>query len=1077
VSFYTGTVQRVVAERRQANVAEDAAAGASTLLLDDVGPFLEAGGQALVDGVLLDYLTVDSEAESMTLAAPLASLVSADSTVQAAQQGRGVLDWYVYVLLDGQEGLDDDPVPAALDHEQIGYLREGTADEGKRVTLSATARGLYLDEIDGGVPLLDGSTLDPEIPIPESVVPAVPPAPPPAPTATPVPEPLGVPGAILVQLEPIVVGDDPAVPAVVDVYVSTTSPVNITDPGTFHGTATAGSVYRIGAMPDGSELAYDVDYYIVVVARNAGGEAEPSTEVAGQMRQITGPDVSVNAVWAGWVAADRVTSGTTEAEIVLAGMLESRNPLGAEFGRVGISQADGIYSRGAVPAGGELEDAPVLVHFPTNGAPNIVSGIFEAEKMTVTGGATFRAATSLEPEATLTLEQGVQPPKAAPSVIETWHKVDIESQKPSTWETTGLTKGPDELWYVSRYHPGSSTDTQGVVESFQADGTFVASYPLTNNYLPVGGVVYHPVNNRYMLITQHRTTESWYVETWTTGFSLVKRVHYANNTSVTRGFVIGWDHVGNRLMTAGSYSDSDETYLNSATWSAAGDFVSTVAGWWTASDADMWDIVIGMVVRCQTEHGDRILVRRQARASAEGEDVRVLAVVGTGGQLSRVASEEFPNAANSRVHGACWVPGATAADGRLYTVTSGSGIYRYEGGRMMWTSGSDRFSFDYRWFDPETSRGITVTTAVGSPLISSTDYVFGPGDNGVGIAGPGIPAGTTILSVTTGTGNAAMSANATATGSGVAATLTSAQQETGPSPRAVLESKSKRAQALLTFASIPVGRGGVNDPKGIRVYWGRGDTDGATAMVREKTLANGVISYTFGPGTEEGGSPAPPFGVSTPARFKSAAIDSLGLPITDFQGDGYARADMLMPAGVYLPYSEAVAPKGWALCQGQQLHKDVVGPVLSARWGTGASSRHGAAATDYVMMPDWRGRVPIGAGTFAALGATDGKTEASRTLRHSHSTPNSVDSAGGHEHNASGITSGTAAHGGDNNTGGGGNLARITSIGGGNFSQGHNHSVTGNTGTAGGHNHALPDTNLSAANAIPYFGANWIVKL
>jgi hypothetical protein len=63
-----------------------------------------------------------------------------------------------------------------------------------------------------------------------------------------------------------------------------------------------------------------------------------------------------------------------------------------------------------------------------------------------------------------------------------------------------------------------------------------------------------------------------------------------------------------------------------------------------------------------------------------------------------------------------------------------------------------------------------LTTAVGSPIVTSASANFSPEDVGVTISGPGIPVDTTILSVQS-SSQATMTANATATASGVSATI------------------------------------------------------------------------------------------------------------------------------------------------------------------------------------------------------------------------------------------------------------------------------------------------------------------
>lgn len=903
------------------------------------------------------------------------------------------------------------------------------------------------------------------------------PSPPVVPDSSPVPEPNGVPGSILVRLPP---PEDANTPTIVDVYISDTSPVALTSEN-LHGTATGGTMYHIENLPpdpvtgEVRPLEYFEDppepipadyepvlktYYIVAVARSAADPslvADPSPEVEARMRQVDTPDVSVNAIWAGWVSAGRITSGTTEAQIVLAGVIESHNPSGPEFGRVGLSADSGFYSRGVVPEGGTLDDAPVLVHFPVDGAPNIVSGILEAEKLTVTGGATFRSATSFETEAEVVLEQGTQPPKAGPAAVigyHTWKPEGITSDV----DFNGLAKANDGAWYTTT----NDNDTK-VARIRRFDSGWSLTHSLA---MPTGrdtlGLTYSPNLDRIFVLTLHRS--SWDLHTraytWdaTNGFTYLKE-YYHGASSVWNAYhpTIGWNFTNNRLIfayqSAGGVggAGAGSTLISEYTVNSAGTltyFDPSSVG--MPGNYGLFDL--GGILRGSFDYGaDRYVVRQMANDS--NDEFRVYTT--NLSNPARVSGDEWDS--SGQVRGLWW-------DGtRFFAINGTPTVIQYEGGRSKPGSGSWRWSFDSRWFDSKTTRAITISTTSASPSISASDYVFGTGDNGVPITGLGIPAGTVIQSIVAGSGQATLSQNATATASGVSATLNSTQQETAPSPRTTF-TMIPRARVTLTMAQIPVGRGGVNDPDSIRVYFGRGADDASTVMAREKTLAPGVTSMTMNPiAAAEGGVPAALFGNSTPARMKSAAVDSLGYPVIDVRGDGYARIDMLMPPGAYLGWDEAIAPKGWAVCDGSEISQDQ-SPVLAARWGTGASSRHGAAATGFIKLPDRRGRVMIGAGTQYPLNTTDSTSEANRTLKHTHGASGTL---------AAGTAGSSHTHGNTNSP----NQAAVqratgtADVAG----SGHTHAVT-NSGST--HTHDISGATADGGNnAIPYFVGNWIVKL
>lgn len=899
--------------------------------------------------------------------------------------------------------------------------------------------------------------------------------PPPAPTESPTPDPVGVPGSILVRLP---APADPGVGGVVDIFVSETSPVDITvGSADYHGTGAAGAVYTVDSLPDGSSLEYfeplpdplPVDfvpipkrYFIVALARNSEGAAAASPEIEGSMRPVTGPDVAVNAVWAGFVAADRLLSGVAEAQIVLAGMIESQNALGPEFGRVGLSAAEGFYARGVVPAGGTLDDAPVLVHFPVDGSPNIVSGVLSAEQLTVTGGATFRAATSFESEAVVTLEQGVVPPNAPPSYVVTWNVTNITGRVFPDENTYGLTKGHNNNWFTVR-RPLEAGGWSYVEQYSVFTGAYVSATRLPDKggkKLDYVGVVYDPVRLVYHLLgyCADAAQKGWWLVSTDSTFAEAGAIfHAVNGTSF--GFVggyiptnvdpvLGWDHAANEVLVA--YSDKTtspafRTRVDRYTVGLSGEEFYA-ATWLGPSTAMVGDYSLGYVGRGTFDYGDgvgRTIVRYRGSGGGLQSDWYVFT---TSSNADR-PSDHWPWALSHSVYGGWW------NGTNFYSIDATNRLHRYQGGRNMWVSGSGRWSFDYRWLDNKLTRAITVNTTNASKLLVATNYTWGTGDIGVAISGTGIPAGTVIESVTSGSGNAVLSNNATATGSAVAATLTSIRHETPPSPRASF-SMIKRALVTLTMAAVPTGRGGVNDPDTIRVWWGKGDTDATTTMARERTLPVNVTSMSFdGATAAEGGSADAAFGNATPAVVRSAALDSNGLRAIDLRGDGTAFIEMLCPLGVAFPSMVPITVnspyKGWYRLNGQEvLGTDI--PIIAAKLGTGATSKWGAAATGMVKLPDLRGRVLVGAGTFAPLGATDTVVdEPLRTLQHDHDNGT--------------LAAPTVNWGGRNNAPTGGTQTVVGNIEG---------SVSGNlvmdiTGR----------TSMSGVSSIPYAGVDWIVRL
>jgi hypothetical protein len=146
-------------------------------------------------------------------------------------------------------------------------------------------------------------------------------------------------------------------------------------------------------------------------------------------------------------------------------------------------------------------------------------------------------------------------------------------------------------------------------------------------------------------------------------------------------------------------------------------------------------------------------------------------------------------------------------------------------------------------------------------------------------------------------------------------------------------------------------------------------------------------------------------------------------------------AEPQAPVGSMMMWPTATAPTGWLLCNGSAIPAG--NTALIALIGANT--------------PDLRGRFPIGAGTFAAVGAGDASAESARTPVHAHGLNS-------HTHTISG-QAGTGFIGGATGS------INMTKYG---DYNGHAHG--GDTGAASG------NTASSSVNGIPYLGVNFIIK-
>lgn len=227
--------------------------------------------------------------------------------------------------------------------------------------------------------------------------------------------------------------------------------------------------------------------------------------------------------------------------------------------------------------------------------------------------------------------------------------------------------------------------------------------------------------------------------------------------------------------------------------------------------------------------------------------------------------------------------------------------------------------------------------------------------------------------------------------------------------------------AVDTFSSLSLG-----SPLTVA----NGGTGLATLTANNVLIGNGTSSPTFvAPGTAGNVLTSITSGAST--VWSSAAVPSQ------------------LPIGGLMMWPTATAPSGWLLCNGAAYTVPVTSTdpyyalyqVIGTTFGSG---------TGTFKVPDYRDRMPIGAGTTYSANSSGGSKDAI-VVSHTHTATDS-----GHSHtygSAQGITGGAAAATQGTNSG-----AFSTSTGNANISV----STTGSSGTN--------------ANLPPYLGIYFIIK-
>lgn len=212
--------------------------------------------------------------------------------------------------------------------------------------------------------------------------------------------------------------------------------------------------------------------------------------------------------------------------------------------------------------------------------------------------------------------------------------------------------------------------------------------------------------------------------------------------------------------------------------------------------------------------------------------------------------------------------------------------------------------------------------------------------------------------------------------------------------------------------------------------------------------------------------------LTTHAGFSCVAVP-VGNPASGWQivatPDGTMVGEVKMHAGTSVP-------GGWLACNGAAVSRTTYA-ALFAVIGTAYGAGDGSSTFNVPNMVD---RMPIGAGSLYANGATGGSKDAA-SISHSHTfsgvtggqsqshTHGVTDPGHVHTYNTPGATqsNGGALGNADSYI----NVATSSSVTGitlGSASQDHNHAVTGSTSTDG--------ASGTGANLPPYLGVRFIIK-
>lgn len=367
----SGMLVEVQVLARGSAATGDVAAGSTVVPVEDVTQFDDAGGTVQIDGTAYDYMTLDKDASTLTLAAPLTADVSEFDPVLVMAGGQVVQDWQAIVDLGGEGDTVSVPIPYGL----RSILGEGQYDPPVPVDV-ADDLSTVLD-VPGRAPVIDGGMIDPAT-LPAAPAPSEPPA------SSPTLNVQSLSDMLIVTASDV----DPT--TTINYHIST-SPGFVPDLTTL-AASTRSTVLAINELPDGTPLAKNVTYALVAVASNVAGSAAPSPEI-----DATLSDVGVT------IAADNVVGGSFTSAYSLTGSLK--------VGNISITPGSSIDPGGLMiplSSGG-------VIQFPADGSPATIQAHIDILSGTVTDHLTINGRNN-DISGAVTLDSTPTAPTKTPTV-------------------------------------------------------------------------------------------------------------------------------------------------------------------------------------------------------------------------------------------------------------------------------------------------------------------------------------------------------------------------------------------------------------------------------------------------------------------------------------------------------------------------------------------------------------------------------------------------------------------------------------------------------------------------------------
>ncbi|MDR6117279.1 hypothetical protein QE370_000463 [Aeromicrobium sp. SORGH_AS981] len=401
----------------------DHTAGATALTVFDGFEFDEDGGLLELGDDLLAYtgFTTDEEEagqpDTILLATPLAADYEAGTRALVWPYSNATTA--AVVIEETGEALE-----VAVPQQLVPTLKDGMrGDNGETVTVADDGGDWQIVSVEKDKVLLDGASIDPESTVPPAALTDGKP-----PTHSPEPTVTSFLGVLVARWPALDVAENPD-PTSYEIHASPDA--NFVPSAATLADDTPGLLSYIRSTVGGGPLAYDTDYYVRIVAKDADGAAAPSAPIIGRASKVGLADIMAGAVTAEMLEAVLVLVST----IKLGSLIDISVPTTDAEGR---------------PVGG------IVVRDPANptGVPLVqlhplgcrFKGELVTDLLTILERAVINSQLILGPGSVTELQQGIPDPSEAPDVKTgpeartAWPAVPTGSvERGITWDATTST--------------------------------------------------------------------------------------------------------------------------------------------------------------------------------------------------------------------------------------------------------------------------------------------------------------------------------------------------------------------------------------------------------------------------------------------------------------------------------------------------------------------------------------------------------------------------------------------------------------------------------------------------------------